>query len=374
MFSPISPVDMQAVPQYYLIQQTQASLPLSTDQQSFLPVSSQTDRVDITARHYSNDDLYTIHTTTPSQPTGAVTLPTPILQTEASPLPTPSLPIETAKAAKTVDSADVEKAVKRLRATLNKVSRQNLAKLSQTLSEIAQGSELLEKLISLIFDRVSSQTALAELYSLLVKAIQENYDANQGGPGKTMHEVLDEISSRRLKDASMTLSQVIGNAKFMAQLYICGLLSTSNMIQVCDVLLIEGEFLEEKIEAFCHLFMMTYTPLAEALPKETNGRCKGLLKLRHDPRLSRRVQYMVQEVVDSTQPLHSPLPKTSILSRMVKPVLKSAYSDESCLNDRPRTIKFKDEQPIEEQARLSFSHACPPLPILKARISIEVKV
>jgi hypothetical protein len=256
-----------------------------------------------------------------------------------------------------LNPSEVEKQTKRLRVTLNKVSRQNLAKLSQTLCDIGQDSYLQQRLVNLIFDRVALQSALAELYSHLVQALTQNFEAKWQGSSKSLLGMLRETAERRL--SCPVQRGLIGVAQFVTQLFVCELLSPPHMLLVYDSLLKEDVFSEEQVEAFCHLFLSTFKAVHETYPKEANDRSKLVVKLRQDPRLSKRLQYMVLEVIEETRPLASP-------------IVAKVHLDITAHIDRPRKIKFLDELPLEEQQRQVIDS--PQLPILKARVSPEVKV
>jgi hypothetical protein len=257
-----------------------------------------------------------------------------------------------------LDLSEVEKQTKRLRVTLNKVSHQNLAKLSQTLSEIGRDSYLLQRLVDLIFDRVALQSALAELYSHLVQALTQDFETKWPGSSKFLLGMLRETAEKRL--SSPVQKGLTGVAKFVTQLFVCELLSPPHMLLVYDALLKEHIFSEEQVEAFCHLFVSTYKAVHETYPKEANDRSKLLVKLHQDPRLSKRLQYMVLEVIEETRPLASHI--------VGKPPV---HLDIPAHINRPRKIKFLDEQPLEVQQLQVIDS--PQLPILKARVSPEVK-
>lgn len=336
--------------------------PASSGQKKERPSVSLLDKVlDKPIKHYTSEQLCRIRAS--MQPCVLNVMVPFLYRAQARVPPQPTEP----------DSVDVKKSLKRLRATLNKVSIQNVGKLSLTLCEETKDPAQLERLILLIFDRVASQSALAELYSLLVKAIQENLEAKLIGSSNHMQDLLEEIAEKSLIEAAKEPSTLIGNAKFVTQLFICELLSPSYMILVYDALLMEARLSEENLEAFCHLFMLTYLPLSEAHPKETNDTIKYLIKLRHDPRVSKRLQYMIQEVIESTQPLLIPISAGAVEAQPVRTASKTGKSDDIVCNDRARKIKFMDEQPFEDQ-KPGTDQASQQLPILKARISPEVKV
>jgi hypothetical protein len=235
------------------------------------------------------------------------------------------------------EPTQAEQQTKRLRVTLNKVSQQNLNRLCHTLSDIVQDADLSYRLVHLIFDRVASECALAELYAQLVKALQQNLEVNRPGSSQSLLSTLSEVAEKRIcEHLEKGEEGLIGHACLVTQLFICDLLDPSFMILVYDALLSDVGFSADKLEAFCHLFLLTYEPVRESNPKEANDICRTIAKLRYDTRISKRVQYMVREVFEEgcfiSSHLTNPAPiekPSTLLESAAKPEVQEEQTEET---------------------------------------------
>lgn len=223
------------------------------------------------------------------------------------------------------DIDEIEKQSRSLRSTLNKISAQNFEKLTHTiLNDFNYEGELLDRLVAYIFDRATAHHQFSELYaqlcavlnksfrdssSLLAKRFRnhllsncENCFYNQDNPEEGS-ELMDAEYKRRRK--------LIGNIKFIGLLFKQKMLKPRIMLECFHELLSNKTLCEEALETMCYLFKETAELLSTKQPKDVHDYYERLIAFRNDLSCSKRIQFMIQDIMDCRDSLLLPMPSQS---------------------------------------------------------------
>lgn len=285
------------------------------------------------------------------------------------------------------DTNEMEKQIKSLRATLNKLSPQNFERLSEKImGEYEYNSELLERLVGLIFERVTAQHNFIEMYTRLCKLIVAKLKEKDPVMSKSFRISLltkseqcfygeeAALSSSETMDAQFrTRRRLIGNSKFICQLYLTKMLKVKHMLECFEQLLTESNFSDEGVETYCTLFKTTATSLVEKDPKRTRHYYQRLEALYNDPRLNKRTHFLILDVMESSEKLLSlvgdrttPRKEEDIkIADVLASPAKNKFKDDVAI--KPRNLDYEPAllEPVTELQEESPS---------KKRISEDAKV
>jgi hypothetical protein len=281
---------------------------------------------------------------------------------------------------------EFERTVRSVRATLNKLSPQNFERLSEKLlSDYEYTPELLERLVDLIFERVTAQHGFIEMYTRLCKLIVSRL--KEKGPEMSRSfrislltkseqcfygEEAPQASSETMDAVFKQRRRLVGNSKFICQLYLTKMLKDKHMLECFEQLLADANISDEGIETYCTLFKTTAPLLIVKDAKKTRHYYQRIEALYNDPRLVKRIHFLILDVIESSEKLLSlvgerPTRKDEeikIADVLSSPV-KSKYRDDLAV--KPRHLDYDEPAAAEVSTVLEESPS-------KKRISEEAKV
>lgn len=268
--------------------------------------------------------------------------------------------------------SDLEKSSRRIRAILNKLSKENLEKLGNSLVEdFDYNYDLLQELVKFIFERATAQSfadVYANLCGFLTRKFKEkDEELSKGFKVKIVencresfyneHEPLKECV---LMDAEYKRKRrLIGNIKFIGLLFKQRMIKTDIMFECFDVLLRPESISDETIETCCHLFKESASLLAVRQVGKLNEYFDRIAELLDSQSLSKRLIFMIQDIIET---------KTKLMTPLQKVKSQSSASEESKITRKIGKVKFADE---EEDKEVSASYG--QKSILKMIVSDETK-
>ncbi|CAG9311371.1 unnamed protein product [Blepharisma stoltei] len=269
--------------------------------------------------------------------------------------------------------SDLEKSARRIRLILNKLSPENLEKLGNSLVEdFEYNYELLQELVKFIFERATAQSFAAMYASLcgyLTKKFKaEDPDLSRGFKVKLVEkcrECFYKEDEPQQGDALMDAEykrrrRLIGNIKFIGLLFKQRMIKTDIMFECFDVLIKPETLSDETIETCCHLFKECSNLLAARQVEKLNEYFEKIAELTNNARLSKRICFMIQDIVESKAILMTPIQKVNV---------STVKSSEDTVVRKIGKVKFADE---EEEKELQ-SPTVPKPSILKMIVSEETK-
>jgi hypothetical protein len=281
---------------------------------------------------------------------------------------------------------EFERTVRSVRATLNKLSPQNFERLSEKLlSEYEYTPELLERLVDLIFERVTAQHGFIEMYTRLCKLIVSRLKEKSPEMSRSFRislltkseqcfygEEAPQASSETMDAMFKQRRRLVGNSKFICQLYLTKMLKDKHMLECFEQLLADANLSDEGIETYCTLFKTTAPLLIVKDPKKTRHYYQRIEALYNDPRLVKRIHFLILDVIESSEKLLSlvgerPTRKDEEIkiADVLSSPAKSKYRDDLAV--KPRHLDYDEPAAAEVFTVLEESPS-------KKRISEEAKV
>ncbi|CAG9315245.1 unnamed protein product [Blepharisma stoltei] len=270
---------------------------------------------------------------------------------------------------------DIEKMARKIRGILNKLARDNMEKLGSSLAEeFEYNYELLHELVKFIFERATALSfpdLYADLCGFLRKKFKEKDAELSNGFRIKLVEKCREcfynedkpLEADALMDAEYKRRRrLIGNIKFIGLLYKQRMIKADIMFECFNVLLKEDTICDETIETSCHLFREC-APLLALRKAEQLLECYNTLSsFRADMRFSKRIQFMIQDIIDKHEKLMTPEKQAKSLNSSPVKEVKSPV--------KGKGVKFAFE---EEDKETSKETAGPAPTILKKSISQDFK-
>jgi hypothetical protein len=281
---------------------------------------------------------------------------------------------------------EFETTVRKVRATLNKLSPQNFDRLSEKiLSEFDYTPELLERLVGLVFERVTAQHSFIEMYTRLCKLIIVRLKDKDPAMSRSFRtslltkseqcfygEEAPQSDSSTMDAVFRQRRRLVGNSKFICQLYLMKMLKDKHMLECFEQLLSESNLSDEAVETYCTLFKTTAPMLTVKHAKQTAHYYKTVEALYNDPRLVKRTHFLILDVIESSERLLSlvgerPTRKDKqiqLADVLASPAKSKFKGNVTC---KPRNLDYETVpmEPVTETSEESPS---------KKRLSEEAKV
>jgi len=247
-----------------------------------------------------------------------------------------------------VQRSETAEAVRNLRILLNKLAKENFARISDTiLNTIQYNEEILQELANILFNKCVKEHKYIEVYMQLVDQLiakfkppkkgKEGEKSPQKGPVLNFKKMFIEQCQNTFKEKSTEefmkslptdideeekkskrKQRMFGNTKLIGQLFIRG-----NIPEVAIKDILEERFkniTEDNVENLCLLFLTIGKPLYEKFAYEANQTTNKrkprfttkfinkeifddyidkLVAMKQQDSLSSRIKFMIQDVIDA---------------------------------------------------------------------------
>lgn len=272
---------------------------------------------------------------------------------------------------------EIEKQTRKIRGIMNKVTKDNIEKLGNTLvNDFEYNYELLQELVKFIFERATA-LSFPELYADLTGFLRRRFkekgaDLANGFRVKLVEKCRETfykedlpLQGDEIMDAEYKRRRrLIGNIKFIGLLFKQRMIKADIMFECFNVLLKDDTICDETIETSCHLFKESAQLLVSRKPEELRECYNKLVSFKEDTRFSKRILFMLQDVVEKSHKLMTPTSQAkSLNSTPVKEV--------SPIKNIGKGVKFAS---FEEEDKEAYRENAGPAPtILKKSISQSIK-
>lgn len=229
-------------------------------------------------------------------------------------------------------------AIRNLRILLNKLAKDNFARVSDSIVNGDYDKEIMKNLVNILFNKCVNEHTYIDLYMKLVDQLFHKFrqfNNSKAGPLnfkklfiEKCQTTFEEAPDDFLKELPGDLDEeekkqkkrqrMLGNTKLIGQLFIRGALTDAAVIS-CFTRLFKNPK-DDAIENLCHLFLTIGKKLYEKYatdadqamtPKKSKIRIKSLnkeffddyvdrlIELRQLPGLPSRVKFMIQDVMEA---------------------------------------------------------------------------
>jgi hypothetical protein len=233
--------------------------------------------------------------------------------------------------------SETAEAIRNIRILLNKLAKDNFARVADSILNSDYDKEILSSLVSILFNKCVNEHRYIDLYMKLVdqlflkfkqssntKSSPLNFKKQfiekcqiifEGGPDDFLKELPGDLDEEEKKQKKR--QRMLGNTKLIGQLFIRGAL-TDVVVISCFQRLFKTPT-EDSIENLCHLFLTIGKPLYEKYaadanqamkPKKSKIRIKTLnketfddyvdrlIELKQTLDLATRLKFMIMDVID----------------------------------------------------------------------------
>eukprot|EP00747_Dinoflagellata_sp_TGD_P158687 gnl/TRDRNA2_/TRDRNA2_177836_c0_seq2.p1 gnl/TRDRNA2_/TRDRNA2_177836_c0~~gnl/TRDRNA2_/TRDRNA2_177836_c0_seq2.p1 ORF type:complete len:680 (+),score=-31.03 gnl/TRDRNA2_/TRDRNA2_177836_c0_seq2:103-2142(+) len=220
------------------------------------------------------------------------------------------------------DDREREKQQKTVKSILNKLTPNNFGRLCAQLSSLNFSMDLLDDLVTQIFQKALDEPTFSELYADLVHRLpkharnaligkcQKEFERNQHYFSSFDDDINQKSQQETQNDKKNTKirSKALGNIHFIGNLYRYGLLARVTIENCIQTLLRETENpVPENVEVLCKLMSTVGQDLEEISPHDLrrhkytermNIYISKIEILRKNTKLNTRIRFMCQDVLD----------------------------------------------------------------------------
>lgn len=264
-----------------------------------------------------------------------------------------------------LENSELENQTKKLRGVLAKVSKDNFAKLGESLvSDFPYDEALLSRLVSAIFDKATASQNFAQLYSELCFYLIESFARQELKRSEEFSkqillraqecfEINEAGNCERKEPEGKRRRKLVGNARFIAALFKLRLVKSFVMCMCFDELFKDLNFEESVVEATCLIYQQVAPLLAASDINKLSEYFSQIEAWKSDSRLSRRVQFKVQDVIDAKEKLMTPCnlnthsDNTSITAYTISCKLAESRSP----TKRLTRVRFLDSSDSDEEKK-----------------------
>jgi len=226
------------------------------------------------------------------------------------------------------------KTIKEVRNLLNKFAKSNYKEYTKLILSMTYTGEVLMEVAKILFNKAVKEASYVEFYMELCDQLMKKFKSTELNFRKMFitkcqsifEENKDNEYDQVLKDVdederrSKNRMRLFGNMKLIGELFIRGALNDQVLLQCFTKLF--NDKTEEAIENLCHLvnkvgkavyYYFAYTQGQTSLKKKSMLKIKSLTKdafdeyidklidMKSDPKLSTRVKFMLQDVIDARE-------------------------------------------------------------------------
>lgn len=230
--------------------------------------------------------------------------------------------------------SETAEAIRNLRILLNKLAKDNFARVSDSIVNNEYDEEIMKSLVSILFNKCVNEHTYIDLYMKLVDQLFHKFRQTkkllnfkklfiekcqltfEEAPDDFLKELPGDLDEEEKKQKKR--QRMLGNTKLIGQLFIRGALADIVVISCFARLFKDPK--DDSIENLCHLFLTIGKPLYEKYaadadqamsPKKSKIRIKTLSKetfddhidrlieLKQTPGLPSRLKFMILDVIEA---------------------------------------------------------------------------
>eukprot|EP00826_Nyctotherus_ovalis_P012593 TRINITY_DN1333_c0_g2_i4.p1 TRINITY_DN1333_c0_g2~~TRINITY_DN1333_c0_g2_i4.p1 ORF type:complete len:349 (+),score=109.82 TRINITY_DN1333_c0_g2_i4:612-1658(+) len=230
--------------------------------------------------------------------------------------------------------SETAEAIRNLRILLNKLAKDNFARVSDSIVNNEYDKEIMKSLVSILFNKCVNEHTYIDLYMKLVDQLFHKFRQTkkllnfkklfiekcqltfEEAPDDFLKELPGDLDEEEKKQKKR--QRMLGNTKLIGQLFIRGALADIVVISCFARLFKDPK--DDSIENLCHLFLTIGKPLYEKYaadadqamsPKKSKIRIKTLnketfddhvdrlIELKQTPGLPSRLKFMILDVIEA---------------------------------------------------------------------------